>query len=175
MELIIRKAAPEELQRVRRFYHEVTDGLAEAQYSPGWKKDIYPSVEDLQGALARQELYVAEEDGRIAAAMTVNHDSNEGYAKVSWPTAAAPEEVTLIHALGVHPARSGRGIGKTMVRFVMELGRQGGQKVLRLDVLAGNLPAEKLYTGLGFRYVDSQQMFYEDTGWTQYDLYEYVL
>ena len=49
------------------------------------------------------------------------------------------------------------------------------QKVIRLDVLAGNVPAEKLYTGLGFKYMDTLRMYYEDTGWTDYELYEYVL
>lgn len=174
-EFSIRLARREEFEAVRAFYHAVTDALARAEFSPGWKKDIYPSPEDLRGALEAKQLYVGEIGERIVAAMTVNHECNEGYAKVSWPTEAAPEEVTLIHALGVHPAVSGQGLGKALVRFVMTLAQQGGQKALRLDVLAGNLPAERLYTGLGFRYVDSQQMFYEDTGWTQYDLYEYVL
>ena len=36
-------------------------------------------------------------------------------------------------------------------------------KAVRLDVLKGNVPAEMLYTGLGFAFVDSIQMFYEDT------------
>ncbi|MDD5922530.1 MAG: hypothetical protein PUC44_05065 [Eubacteriales bacterium] len=49
------------------------------------------------------------------------------------------------------------------------------QKAVRLDVLAGNVPAEKLYEGLGFKYMDALKMYYEDTGWTDYELYEYVL
>ncbi len=48
-------------------------------------------------------------------------------------------------------------------------------KAIRLDVLKGNLPAEKLYSGLGFRYLHTLNMFYEDTGWTDYELYEYTL
>lgn len=44
--------------------------------------------------------------------------------------------------------------------------RDRQQKVIRLDVLKGNLPAKKLYT---------LPMCYEDTGWTDYELYELVL
>ena len=42
-------------------------------------------------------------------------------------------------------------------------------------MLAGNLPAEKLYSDLGFKYMDTLEMYYEDTGWTAYELYEYIL
>lgn len=36
-------------------------------------------------------------------------------------------------------------------------------------------PAEKLYTGIGFEYLQTVTLFYEDTGWTEYELYEYRL
>lgn len=175
MELVIRRAAEDELERVRRFYHEVTDGLEGAEFSPGWKKDIYPSVEDLRGALEKQQLYVGELGERLVAAMIVNHDSNEGYKGVAWPSAARDDEAILIHALGVMTECMRQGMGRKMVEKVMVLGRAEGCKALRLDVLAGNRPAERLYAGLGFVYVDSRQMYYADTGWTKYDLYEYAL
>ena len=52
---------------------------------------------------------------------------------------------------------------------------QEGQKAIRLDVLKGIAPAEKLYSGLDFKYLHTLKMFYEDTGWTDYELYEYTL
>lgn len=45
----------------------------------------------------------------------------------------------------------------------------------RLDVLGGNIPAEKAYTRMGFVYRGTINMFYEDTGWTGYRLFEYVV
>ena len=32
-----------------------------------------------------------------------------------------------------------------------------------------------LYLGMGFQYLNKVQMYYEDTGWTAFRLYEYVL
>ena len=46
---------------------------------------------------------------------------------------------------------------------------------IRLDVLGGNIPAEKAYTRMGFVYRGTINMFYEDTGWTGYRLFEYVV
>ncbi len=43
------------------------------------------------------------------------------------------------------------------------------------DVLGGNVPAERLYTGQGFARRGTVRMFYADTGWTDCGLYEYLL
>ena len=32
--------------------------------------------------------------------------------------------------------------------------------------------AERLYTKCGFQFVQAKEMFYEDTGWTEYKIYE---
>lgn len=53
--------------------------------------------------------------------------------------------------------------------------RETGQKAIRLDVIEDNLPAEKLYRKLGFQYITSHRLFYEDTGWYEFHLYEYRL
>ena len=111
----------------------------------------------------------------IAAAMVLNHTCNEAYAQASWPTDAAPHEVTVIHTLAVHPQYTRKGLAKELVRFAIQRARSGGQKVIRLDVLAGNLPAERLYPSLGFTYVDTLPMYYEDTGQTDYKIYELKL
>ena len=58
---------------------------------------------------------------------------------------------------------------------VIAMAAQNGIKTVRLDVLEGNLSAEKAYTKVGFRYVETARMFYEDTGWTNYKLYEYIV
>lgn len=171
----IRQAQKAEYVRVRRFYHTLIDQMSHMQYKPGWEKDVYPSNEYLLDSLCSGALYLGEWEGDPAAAMIVNRQSNEGYQKAAWGVDAAEGEATVIHALGVLPGYSGRGFAKAMVRHAMELAAAQRQKALRLDVLAGNLPAEKLYAGLGFQYRDTVTMFYEDTGWTEFLLFEYPL
>lgn len=175
MLLTIRRAATGEFPLVRRFYHELTDAMSGAAFSPGWKKDIYPSPEDLRTALAHGALYLGFLGQTLCSAMVLNHACNEGYRGVCWPTPAAPEELTVLHMLGVHPRFSRRGLAKEMVGFALRSAKTAGQKAVRLDVLKGNLPAECLYAGMGFQYVATVPMFYEDTGWTDYELYEYPL
>ena len=80
-------------------------------------------------------------------------------------------QLLVIHALGVHPAFARRGIAQRMVQYAIGTARPQGCRALRLDVLGGNVPAERLYTGQGFARRGTVRMFYADTGWTDYGLY----
>lgn len=173
MEIV--KASEKQYEAVRSFYHSLIDGMKDSPYDIGWIKDIYPAPEFLMESIENGELYTCIEDNHIVGAMVLNHQCNEGYKKFQWQTEAAENEILVIHALGVHPVHSGKGYAKAMVKRVLEIAADMQQKAIRLDVLKGNVPADKLYTGLGFRYMDTLQMYYEDTGWTDYKLYEYVL
>lgn len=173
--MLIRKAALREYQAVRAFYHALIDGTADREYGAGWIKDIYPAPEFLMASIRGGELYIGLEEERIVAAMVLNHECNEGYLSFQWPTAAEEGEVTVIHALGVHPTCAGKGYGKQLVRFALDTARENRQKAVRLDVLKGNLPAERLYASMGFQLLHTLPMYYADTGWTDYELYEYPL
>ncbi|MBR5618966.1 MAG: GNAT family N-acetyltransferase, partial [Clostridia bacterium] len=120
----IEKAAISQYPDVRSFYHSLIDGIADLPYGAGWKKDIYPAPEYLKESIRDGNLYIGLDGDAIIAAMVVNHQCNDGYREFRWPTEAAENEVTVIHALGVHPSRSGKGYGRQMVRFVMELARR---------------------------------------------------
>lgn len=49
------------------------------------------------------------------------------------------------------------------------------EKAVSLDILGTNTAAERLYTRCGFRFVQAKQMYYDDTGWTEYKLFEYII
>ncbi|MBR4150422.1 MAG: GNAT family N-acetyltransferase [Firmicutes bacterium] len=173
--MIVKKAENNDYPAVKQFYYDITDDLETYEYALGWQKDVYPGQELLKGAVAAGDLYMVYQDGALAACMIVNHEYNDGYEGVRWSVEASDEELLVIHALGVRQAFSRHGLAKDMVRFVIDKGRTEGMKTLRLDVLEGNIPAEKVYTALGFQYVSTVRMFYEDTGWTNFRLFELIL
>ncbi len=172
MNISIRRARQNEFATVRKFYHVLTDEMRDSEFYIGCQKDIYPTPEFLSKSIADGELFIGELDGEIAACMVLNHEYNDGYKKIRWSVEVDDEKLLVIHALGVRPKFSGRGVGKLMTRFALDFARRKNFKTMRLDVLDGNTPAEKLYTAEGFRFVDELKMFYEDTGWTTYKLYE---
>lgn len=88
---------------------------------------------------------------------------------------ANQKEVMIIHALGVLPEFHGTGKAKALVREAIRIANEKQQKAIRLDVLSGNVPAMKLYESMGFHFQKSIKMFYADTGWTDFRLYELPL
>ena len=173
--MVIAKAPRDAFHEVRSFYHSLIDALEGAPYHPMWQKDIYPAPEELQSALDAQTLYLGRTGNRIAAAMVLNRNCNDAYRAVSWKTEIRQEDCLVIHMLGVHGEFAGRGYAREMVRYAIDFARSAEMKAVRLDVLKGNLPAERLYESLGFVYADTVSMFYEDTGWMDFKLYEYTL
>lgn len=171
--LKIEKCNLQTYSKVRLFYHSLIDEMKDSEFNIGWQKDIYPSPEFLQESIEQGNLYIGFEQNQIVAAMILNHECNDSYEKFQWPTKADKEEVMVIHALGVHPDYSGKGYAKQLVAFAIKAASENRQKVIRLDVLEGNIPAEKLYKNMGFAYLHTLPMYYEDTGWTNYELYEY--
>ena len=66
----------------------------------------------------------------------------------------------------------GKGIGKIVVKNILDIAKAEHKKAVRLDVLGACKAAECLYTSCGFQFVEAKQMFYEDTGWTEYKMFE---
>ena len=62
-----------------------------------------------------------------------------------------------------------------MVKKALDMARENGRAAVRLDVLEDNLPAKRLYEGMGFRYTGHVKLFYEDTGITDFLLYEFAI
>lgn len=149
--------------------------MRDATSKPGWKKGIYPEEQYLQNAIEKQELYVGVLDGVFAGAMVVNHSSEEEYGKIKWKVEAEPEEVTVIHTLGVSAEHQRKGLARKMVRFVFELAAKNHQKAVRLDVLADNQSARQFYLSLGFEYRGTVTLFYKDTGLAEFLLYEFII
>ncbi|HIX76503.1 MAG TPA: GNAT family N-acetyltransferase [Candidatus Fusicatenibacter merdavium] len=171
----IRIAEKEDYIKVKEFYYSLTDAMQEAEFRPGWEKNIYPSQDFLKESIENDELFLCEIENAVAACMIINHKCNEGYQKIRWSAAVSDSQLYVIHALGVHPDFSGRGIAKEMARRAIREAQIHEIRTIRLDVLEGNLPAEKVYTALGFHYLDTIRMYYEDTGWTNFKLFEYLL
>ena len=171
----IRPALLCEYDAVAAFYDRLIDEMQSAVYKPGWEKGIYPTYAFLEESIRRQELYILLLEGEIAAAMVLNRACTDGYERIVWQIEAPPEEISVIHALGLRPVFQGKGLAKAMVAEAIRLCRKRGDRSIRLDVLGGNEPALGLYPAMGFRYMGTLQLYYEDTGLTDFWLYEYLL
>ncbi|MDO4986024.1 MAG: GNAT family N-acetyltransferase [Prevotella sp.] len=55
----------------------------------------------------------------------------------------------------------------------IRLAQNNGMQAIRLDALASNTPAHKIYERLGFEYRGKQHLYAANTGWTDFYFFEY--
>lgn len=149
---MIRLANKEDLSGILSLYSAVHDALESGTNYPGWTRGIYPAEIDAQEGLERNDLYVMDVDGEIAGVMSLNHEQPEPYQEANWSYKAQGDEILLIHTLMVRPSCRGGGLGREMVAFAEELAAKRNCKVMRFDTYEKNLPAIRLYEGLGYRF-----------------------
>ncbi|HWA20116.1 MAG TPA: bifunctional helix-turn-helix transcriptional regulator/GNAT family N-acetyltransferase [Devosia sp.] len=91
-----------------------------------------------------KNLWVAEQDGRIAGSIFV------------MPSEGLPGSAQL-RMLYVEPAARGQGIGATLVSQCVAFARDNGYERMRLWTHANQLSARKLYAGAGFTIVETMR------------------
>ena len=105
--------------------------------------------------------------------MAVTMYQSEDYDAIDWSRHVVDDEVAVIHILAVSPDSQGKGIGSEMVNEAIRMAKSKGMQAIRLDALASNTPAHKLYKRLGFEYRGKQHLYAENTGWTDFYFFEY--
>ena len=172
LELTIRTADINDFENVMDFYHDLIDDMQDIEFRPKWKKDVYPTRQFIYDAIVKNELFVAIINNSIIASMVMNHVCADGYAEIQWKVSAKNNEIIIIHALAISLSCQKKGIAKKMMDYAINYCKDNGMKAIRLDVLASNIPAQKLYANMGFAYMGKIRLFYEDTGLTDFLLYE---
>jgi len=69
-----------------------------------------------------------------------------------------------ILSLAVHPDRRRCGLGSLLMEQAIGTGAAEGAEGLWLEVRTSNQPAQRLYSGFGFREIGRRSRYYRDTG-----------
>ena len=172
------KATITDFRIIQKFYWDVIDNIHRNNINNenlGWEKGIYPFDDFIQSSLIKGELYTLTEKDTLLACVILNSEHNEGYNNCAWSITCDSDAVLTPHALAVNPKLQGKGIGKVVVENILNIARAEHKKAVRLDVLGACKPAERLYISCGFKFVEVKEMYYEDTGWTDFKMFEFNL
>lgn len=172
--MIFEKATQDDINAVGVLYNIVCDHLSTHINYPGWQKDIYPTKADAQSSLDDGTLYVCKgnDNKTIVGSVILKHSPGNHYSREPWLTPDDYEKIYVIHTLAVHPAYNHLGIGKYMMDAIENMAKKEHCISIRLDVVKGNIPAEKLYQKCGYRYITTKSLGYEDIGLPWFNLYE---
>ena len=67
-------------------------------------------------------------------------------------------ESLFVASLGVAKDYRGLGIGTCILSYIEAIARHMGKKLLEVDVLQKNVPAQRLYTKYGFTFIQNERM-----------------
>lgn len=133
----IEPACRQDLPEVERLYRQLCDEQAGDPYTPMWEYGLHPDTEMLERHIENGELWIARVDGMAAGAMALV------------PEGGNREDLGL-HLLGITRQFRGTGLSQRMLDVMDRETRTGGYRTQVLDVIAGNIRAERLYRRRGF-------------------------
>ena len=166
-------ATQNDFEAIIAFYDDVTERTPEMATYARWSKGKHPTVEGIRAYIDEESMYLYRANSAIVGAMAVTMYQGEDYHAINWMQQVLDNKVAVIHILAVSPDSQGTGIGSEMIREAIRLARSKGMQATRLDALASNTPAHKIYERLGFEYRGKQHLYAQNTGWTDFYFFEY--
>ena len=159
---MIRLASATDLPAIAEIY----DAILAREESGGpvytnWQRGKYPTVDTARQALDDGTLYVGEDAGLLWGVVNLNDVQLPEYGDIPWTIPGERDQVGIIHTLCIHPAQAGRGLARRMVAFCEEEARRQGRTVMRLDTWEHNLPANRMYPSLGYRFAGATEFFFQ--------------
>ena len=164
-----------DFESIMDFYDDVITRTPEIERYARWSKGKHPTAEGIRAYIKEGSMYLYRKHDVIAGAMAVTMYQGEDYHTIEWSLQIADDEAAVIHILAVGPDSQGEGIGTEMIREAIRIAKMKGKKSVRLDALASNTPAHRIYERIGFEYRGKQHLFAENTGWTDFNFFEHQM
>lgn len=159
--MTIRPATAADLHGITAIYDAILDREEAGPVYTNWQRGKYPTTDTARKALEAGTLYVGEDSGSLWGVVNLNGIQLPEYDAIPWSVPADREQVGVIHTLCIQPAFGGRGLARRMVAFCEAEARRQGKTVMRLDTWEGNLPANRMYPALGYRYAGAAEFFFQ--------------
>lgn len=181
MVLSFRRAEVADTGAVQDVYRQIIDHLAVTADFPHWHTENHPTPEQVERWVRAGDLYLAlapdddRAEDRVAGVVVLDHEAPEAYRTASWAVEADPEEVLVVHVLGVSPDFLRQGVARFLVDASLDVARQKGCRTVRLDAYVENTPARELYTRHGFTDLGVHTVRYEGTDLNRFHLFERVI
>lgn len=112
---------------------------------------IYPTKEDFDSDIKKNQLYVGIVNDKIAVVYVLNKEFEEEYKNGKWQ--CFTESFYIIHRLCVSPDFQKHGVAYTTLLHIENELKLIGTDSIRLDVFSKNPYALKLYINSGYKKV----------------------
>ena len=168
----LNQAVIEDYESIIAFYDDVTERTPDMAVYARWNKRKHPTLEGIKAYIEEGSMSLYKEVKVIVGAVAVTMYQGDDYHAIEWSQQVADDKAAVIHILAVNPDFQSKGIGTEMILEAINLAKEKGMQAIRLDALASNIPAHRMYERLGFEYRGKQHLYAENTGWTDFYFFE---
>ena len=141
-----RKATSDDIEEIWDMVYNAVDAMIKQNIFQ-WD-DLYPTKEDFQKDVEKNQLYVGLVNDKIAIVYALNQECEKEYENGKWKY--KEETFYIVHRLCVNPTLQNKGIAKSTLLHIEEQLKAKGVHVIRLDVFHNNPFALRLYDSLGY-------------------------
>lgn len=145
--MLIRLATPADLPALLNLLRHVVP-LMRASGNFQWD-DHYPNETVFSDDIRKNQLWVAEIEGRVAGVAALTEDQEPEYAQVNFDLS---QRAIVTHRLAVDPAFRGRGVAVALLAQAEALARERSIGFLRIDTNSENQVTQRLFPKLGYQY-----------------------
>ena len=144
--LNFRKATSNDIEEIWDIVYNAVDVMIRQNIFQ-WD-DLYPTKEDFQKDVDKNQLYIGLVNDKIAVVYALNQECEKEYENGKWKY--KEEAFYIVHRLCVNPAFQNKGIAKSTLLYIEEQLKAKGIHVIRLDAFQNNPFALRLYDSLGY-------------------------
>ena len=148
--MMIRKATEKDIDAIEKLYDAIHTAEENGKQTIGWIRGIYPVCKTAEMALARDDLFVLEDDGKICGTGILNKIQVDSYAEGHWEHEVPDERVCVLHTLVIDPDSIGKGYGRAFIEYYETYAQENGCTELRIDTNARNAVARAMYKKYGY-------------------------
>ena len=148
--MMIWKATAKDIDAVEKLYDAIHTAEENGKQTIGWIRGIYPVRKTAEMALARDDLFVLEDDGKICGTGILNKIQVDSYAEGHWEHEVPDERVCVLHTLVIDPDSAGKGYGRVFIEYYETYAQENGCTELRIDTNARNAVARAMYKKHGY-------------------------
>ena len=171
----LQKATRDDFELIREIYTDIIDKTVDLEKYARWTKGMHPTDDTIMEYIMNGSMYQYRIGESTAGVLAITMEQGADYQEIIWGIEAQDTEVAVIHILGVNPPFQRQGIANQMLEEAIKLAKVHGKKAVRLDSIASNTPAQYMYQRKGFVYRGTRNQYAENTGWTDFYYYEYIL
>ena len=166
------KAIMKDLDDIKELYKKIVNETPDMEKYAKWIWSMHPTEKMIEDYVKDGSMYIYFNQEEIIGAMAVTMRQGVDYHGIEWKNYLNDDEVAVIHILGVNPDYQKQGVCRLLIDEAISIAKTNGKKALRLDALATNTPAHRIYLSKGFLCMGRQYLYATNTGWTDFFYFE---